>query len=351
MDLLRIAGVPGAGKSAVAWEIARRLTDAGEAVAYVDIDQLGMCYPAPADDPQRWLLKERALALVSARFAAAGCAALVVSGVADPGDRPPASAYATTSLWLDVTEQTQRARLSPRGWPQEQIDAVVVESAREAGGVHPAWQRRATDHESLAQTVEAVLAEWRRETSDAGGSEADAPRPVPGRVLWLTGPRGVGTSRIAWEIVSGHWFAGRCAGFVDARQLSFAFAAGDRERLGAENAADLHGLFAGIGAGVFIVAAPLEIPPDDVAKAFPDAEVTFIRLYADADALRRRIGERRRGGGPVLAGDDLAEATDAGAAAVLAEALRERDVPLRPGEGCFDTTDLAPAESAAALGL
>lgn len=346
--MLRIAGVPGAGKSAVAWELSRRLTDSGSANSYVDIDQLGMCYPAPEDDPKRWALKEKGLAVVAARFAATGCTELVVSGVADPAKAPPLSRHPTASLWLDVAEQTQRTRLVPREWPQEQVDAVVELSRAEAARLHHAWKRHATDRETVAETADAVLQQWTRGAKDASGP-SPAPQSVPGRVLWLTGPRGVGVSRIAWEIVSDHWQSGVCAGFVDVRQLSFAFAAADRGRIGAENAAELRGLYADAGARLFVAAAPFEIPPEQVAAAFPGAKLTFVRITADADTLTRRIHERTQGGGPQLAGDDLANATPEQAEAVLARALRQMAVPPRSGESLLDTTDLPPAESAARL--
>lgn len=47
------------GKSTLAWMLAQADAAAGAPVAFVDIDQLGMCYPAPIGDADRWQLKEK----------------------------------------------------------------------------------------------------------------------------------------------------------------------------------------------------------------------------------------------------------------------------------------------------
>ena len=62
IPVLWLCGPPGVGKTAVAWEIYERLDRAGSAPAYVDVDQLGMCYPPPASDPERHMLKARNVA-------------------------------------------------------------------------------------------------------------------------------------------------------------------------------------------------------------------------------------------------------------------------------------------------
>jgi adenylylsulfate kinase-like enzyme len=62
LQVLWLTGPPGSGKSTLAWAVYQRLADAGARVAHVDIDQLGMCFPASDDDPERDGLKIRALA-------------------------------------------------------------------------------------------------------------------------------------------------------------------------------------------------------------------------------------------------------------------------------------------------
>ena len=56
---------------------------AGADPAYIDVDQLGMCFPPLGDDPERHMLKARNVAALRANFAAAGARILVVSGVVD----------------------------------------------------------------------------------------------------------------------------------------------------------------------------------------------------------------------------------------------------------------------------
>ena len=80
LSILWLGGPPGAGKSAVGWAIYDELVSSGARAGFVDIDQLGMCLPAPAADPERYRLKLRNLAAVAASFSAAGCEALIMPG-------------------------------------------------------------------------------------------------------------------------------------------------------------------------------------------------------------------------------------------------------------------------------
>src|ERR1700709_922304 len=77
-------GPPAVGKSTTAWQLYLDLAARGVAAAYVDIDQLGMCYPARPEDPDRDRLKGLVLAAMLATYAAAGADVLVVSGVLEP---------------------------------------------------------------------------------------------------------------------------------------------------------------------------------------------------------------------------------------------------------------------------
>src|SRR4051794_14996156 len=77
-------GSPGVGKSTVAWQLYEDLAAGSFRCGYVDIDQLGMCYPASEDDADRHRLKGTVLAALLPNYAAAGVRALIVSGVLDP---------------------------------------------------------------------------------------------------------------------------------------------------------------------------------------------------------------------------------------------------------------------------
>ena len=330
MDVLRLAGVPGVGKSAVAWAVAERLASDGVPTGYVDIDQLGMCYPAPSDDPDRWALKETALARLAVRFRDAGVERLVVSGVADPSQPPPASGFPTSSLWLDADEETRRRRLAPRRWEREQVEAALAAGTEEASAVHPAWERLDTAHSTLEETVQAVIAR------PAGGAEVASDVVFPeehatARVIWITGPRCAGASRVGWELARTQWAAGERTGFLDGEQLSFSWNADPVNE--AEAAAVVQAVFAEAGAKAVIAVAPFEISPKDVHAAFPRADVRFFRLDAD-DRTRRGHAVRRAEGadGASLAGDDLYGASADAIERIIATGARQRASSLRSGE-------------------
>ncbi|UGS25032.1 hypothetical protein K8F61_09965 [Microbacterium resistens] len=348
MDALRVAGAPGAGKSAAAWAIAQRFAADGHAMAYVDIDQLGMCYPAPAHDPDRWALKEEALARVAGAFRYLGADRLVVSGVARPDASPPTLPGARASaVWLDADADTRRARLAPRGWPANQVEATVAAGTAAASRLDPAWRRIPTDAHTLDETVSAVLAV----TDDASGrpptvvergaQQRDETPPTPDPVdpppllpvRWITGPRGAGASRIGWELASSAWREGRPTGFVDLAQLSFAANLG--RPVGLRTLLAVRDVFAGAGAHELVVVAPFAITPQQVHAAL-GAQARVARLDAPAPVLRARIRDRVRGAGPLLAGDDLREADEATVQAVAATAERQRAVPPRAGEQLID---------------
>jgi adenylylsulfate kinase-like enzyme len=80
VPVLWLCGPPGAGKSAAGWAVYAGLARSGARAGFADIDQLGMCLPAPPDDPERYRLKERNISAVIANFRAAGCGAVIVAG-------------------------------------------------------------------------------------------------------------------------------------------------------------------------------------------------------------------------------------------------------------------------------
>lgn len=348
MDILRVAGAPGVGKSTVAEVVARRLADEGVPTGLLDMDQLGMLYPAPEDDPDRWHLKETALARVVPRYRDAGVERLVVSGVADADSAPPDPGGPTCSLWLDADAAQRRFRLSARGEDEARMATTVAIGTAEAARAHPAWVRIETDGLPVSVVADQVMARWTCSATPDARVAAPRTTTARGRVLWMTGPRLAGASRIGWEIASGLWRAGRRSGFADAAQLALTWNA-DSPALDA--VAELHAVFAEAGAGVFVVVAPFEIPPHAVVSAFPAADVSVVRLDADKDVRRDRAMKRRQGGGVSLAGDDLIGGSDADVERVVRQGTRESLVPPRDGEillqGSADSASTAAAVRAA----
>lgn len=336
MDVLRLAGVPGVGKSAVAWAVARQMAVDGVRVAFVDIDQLGMCYPAPADDPDRWSLKERALAGIAAQYAESGVERLVVSGVADPSLPPQGNGHPTVSLWLAAGEATRRARLAPRGWAHGQVDEVLAVGTRETAAAHPSWARVDTDESSVDATVRAVRERWQGGVAEPVPAFVVAQADTTEHVVWITGPRCAGASRVGWEVVTPLWAEGRRTGFIDVAQLGFSWNVD--AQLGLRNAAVLQRSFAAAGAQTLVAVAPLEVGPEEVRAAFPDADVRFLRLDADEDSRRDRAVRRAAGADALLAGDDLIGATERMIDDVVAQGSRQRETPVRAGERVIDTT-------------
>ena len=74
-------GTCGAGKTTIGETMAEVLADTGEAVAFVDVDALGVAWPRPADDPYNVRLAARNLGSLADNFSAAGVRSLVVASV------------------------------------------------------------------------------------------------------------------------------------------------------------------------------------------------------------------------------------------------------------------------------
>lgn len=371
MRILRLAGPPGVGKSTIAWALASRTAAAGRRTGYVDIDQLGMVYPPPAEDTDRFALKERALRAVARAHRAAGIEQLVVSGVAFPDDAPPAIAgLATRSLWCDAAPDVLRERLAVRGWDQEQVAEVVAAGTAESARLHPAWERLDIGGLTIAQTLDTVLDRLDPAEDEAVATAVPCTEhdriPVPeGRrsaeppVLWLTGPRCAGASSVGWALAVDAWSQGTRTAFVDLAQLAFATDASAsgpdpggllrHHALALRVLVALREVFRDAGARELLVVAPLEVDASVIRRTSATGAVTAVRLEADAAMLRERAVARSRGSGPLLAGDDLRGASASRIDAVADLAARQLGCPLREGEQQVSNSSGAPATTAAAI--
>lgn len=126
--LLWLCGPSGVGKSAVAWAIYSGVSDA----AYVDTDQLGMCYPARAEDPGNDRLMAANVAAMWPNFRRAGARCLIVSGCIDTPDLVPtytAIPYTTaTIVRLRADREILRHRFLARGRYVDLIEAALAEA-------------------------------------------------------------------------------------------------------------------------------------------------------------------------------------------------------------------------------
>jgi hypothetical protein len=77
---LWLCGPTGVGKSSVGYAIFQQVYSSGIKVAYVDFDQIGLCYPSPADDPHNHRVKAQNLGVVWPTYRAAGARCLIAAG-------------------------------------------------------------------------------------------------------------------------------------------------------------------------------------------------------------------------------------------------------------------------------
>ena len=311
MPVLWVTGPPGVGKSAVAWEIYRRLTHAGAGPAYVDVDQLGMCYPATASDPDRHRLKARNVACLRASFAEAGARCLIVSGVVD-SERGPnldeigGSPVAVGRLRVDPGEL--RARLVRRMGSTAQPDAAVEEAAAYDRSNFAPWCVDTTglSIDEAAGRVITEIGDWPPAGPDRRGASPPASR-AGGELLWMSGATGVGKSTVGFGAYMKRLRSGATAAYVDVDQIGFCSTAPHDHVLRARNLAALWDNFHEAGARQAVVTGPVSTAAEArrYEEALPMARFTWCRLHVNDQELTRRILSRRDGGGWAQPGDPL----------------------------------------------
>ncbi len=357
LPVVWIAGAPCTGKSTTAWELYTSDISARRRVGYVDIDQLGMVYPAPDDDPERSRIQGRAVGRVLRNFAAAGAESAIVSGVVDPehmsGYRRECHGSAVTFLRLTADRTTLTDRLRAR-YSDDGVAAALAFDARldeadfpnvvDTTGPLPA---------EVAERVSAV-----RPASRAGTAGAARHHPVSGTTgvcVWIHGAPAVGKSSVAWSLFMQLVNEGG-AGYVDVGQLSFigGLAADDEALLDvqAANVAAAWDVFAETGARWLVMSGALTRSSDlqSYQDLLPNVDFRPVRLTASDDDIRTRVLLRGQGNGPNLAGDLLMGQPQAtlDAAATAARGMAHRLAACALPGPVVDTTG-ASVETTVAL--
>jgi adenylylsulfate kinase-like enzyme len=376
--VLWLCGPSGVGKTAVGWEYFCRLRRERLAASFVDIDQLGICYPEPAADPGRYRMKTRNLADVVATFAAAGTRCVVVSGVVDPRhgvDRDLLPQAALTLGRLRAADHVLRDRLAARDGTLDGADEALRE-ARELDASDFADFCVDTTVLTVPEAVELVRERsggWPSGTAatSAAGARASAFSPSaaacpasaaarpPGAsarpVLLICGPTGVGKSTVGWEAYLRLRGAGLTAAYLDLDQVGFCRPAPPDDpgnhQVKASNLAAIWTTYRAAGAQCLVAVGPAEDgrAARAYAGALPAGAMTLCRLHAGPGELTRRILRRGQGGGSwaepgdPLIGKPVAELRRTAAEAT---ATADRTERAEPGELRIDTDGRTVQEAA-----
>lgn len=377
-QVLWVCGPAGVGKTAVGWRLHSELIRSGVRAGYVDIDQLGMCFPARPEDPYRFRLQARNLAAVALGHRAAGAECLVVSGVTDVGHglyRDELRQLAVTACRLRADPDELARRLTGRQGNDADLAHVLAEAAAlDATGILGAAIEVCVDTTGLtvpevSRQVRDRLQGWpvpdgRSAVPDNAEPVAgpprraspDSPSPAPGqhpwappRILWLCGPTGVGTSTVGFQVFLRLLGAGQAAAFLDLDQLGFC-APAPGHAVKAANLAAVWRNDRAAGAQSLVMVGPVENRSvlDRYAAAVPESALTVVRLHAGRDELARRIELRGRGRGSwVQPGDPLLGQPVEQLHAVADAAARHGEELERAGIGHPISTDgLTPDEIA-----
>lgn len=331
-------GPPSVGKSATAWELFTQVLR-GEPRGYFDIDQVGMCSPAPADDGGRYALKARAAGRVVRRLTDAGARTVIISGVLDERslrtvvDEVDGAAVTFCRLRVDPGElkrrlatrygpgDTARALAEADRWDRYDAAGLSVDTG---GGDPLDIARRVAGAVRPAASPTPVLSS--RPPSAAPAAIGDD----PGRAVLICGPTGVGKSTVGFGLFGDLQADGRTAAYLDLQQLGFlADLPGDApggHEVVAGCVADLWDQYRAVGAQDLVLTGKVEQAADveRYRNAVGATSLVVCRLRTSPAALRDRILARTRGGGPMLAGDALVGLTAEKAEIVLHDALLQQ---------------------------
>jgi len=366
MPVLWLCGPPGVGKTTVGWELYSQRIGAGLQTGYVDIDQLGICYPEPASDPGRHRMKARNLHAVIASFQAAGAGCVIVSGVVDPAHGVPVDEIpqaALTMCRLRAHPDELRQRFIGRQGQVTDI-AKVREMLQEADELDSATVTELcvdTSGRSVAEVACQVLARtngWPTVTSLSRPDPAAAPTRstagiAGGTVLWLSGATGVGKSTVGFTVFQKVLRAGQMMAYLDLEQINFYGPAPGDHQARAGSLAAIWRTYRTAGAKGLVMVGPVddEATVRMYADALSEATMTVCRLHAGPDQLTKRIIRRGQGGSWSQPGDPLKGQAPANLLRATEQALLEADALERAGIGIRIDTSTHTAEQAADMVL
>ena len=346
-------GPPGVGKSSIGYELYTRLAGEGRCVGFVELDQIGMCMPAPT--AVRSAAKvDNVLAMLN-HFGLAGAEAVVVSGDiagAPMDDLLQRAATRPVLCRLRAEFDVIVERLNIRESPQY---AAVSRTYDEAFSV-PQADITLTTHPStvdeLATELLHQLGDWPPLAQPTTNPDSLQIQPAPGPCdgVLLIGPRAVGKSMVAWQVYMAWVLAGVRAGYLDLQQMDFLHAparpAAEPLTVQLANTLACWNGHRRQGAQRLVLCGNVEsrAEVDAYRRAFPSLPV--VALTAGYEALVARLRSRARRKEIWLPGDDLYGRPDPDlpAIAVAGAAFDPSDADL-----AIVTDDLTVADVAARI--
>jgi gluconate kinase len=302
---LWLFGQPGVGKSATGFRLFQRLAENGVRVAFIEIDQIGMCMPAP--DSARSTAKADNLLAVLDIFSEAGASVIVTGDIVetmhDVLNRAPTQPVLCR---LRADDEVTTERLTARGGPQYAMSSRIYGSFDV-----PDADVDVTTHASVDEVVDEIVrtvGPWPGEINVVEAEAASAaPTPVPDAdVILITGPRAVGTSTVAWQVLIESIAVGCPTGFLDLDQLGFLSAATPDLALGVM-VANVTACWAGFraqGAKRLVLCGHADDREVSTLRGLlPSLRV--VALTATSDTLLERARWRREHRDIELPGDDL----------------------------------------------
>lgn len=357
LPVVWLFGTPGVGKSTIGYRLLSSLGDAGLQAAYVDADQLRLAGNVSASETD---LIASALPTLERGYRAYGAQVMIVGGLADDQSHLAAllsgiPREGVLAVHLGADADTIRERLRWRGWPVELVDKAVQYAERLDPGFAD-LHIDVTDKTPailVAKIADAILAHLNQLTPGKESPTAATPQPVvPRRIIFLTGPGGVGISTVGFETFSRLARAGEPAGYIDAHQLGFLGTGKREDRLApmrAANARAVAGSLAAGGARTLVISGE----PRTVRLLIDtwDTTMQVFWLHASSAVLAERITLQSRGKGPQIPGDHRAGLTGPALAEAIASAINESGQSgLRPdGALVIDTSSMSPAQVADAI--